>query len=130
MSAVVARTKAVVDDTIAGEGEVLSGDASAGRRGGESRGLVPAGAGDVGVRLADCLIVKEGEDLIFPDGAADAAAEMLELVSVSGWRTATVVALKGVEVRLVGGEEEAAVNVVGAALGSDLKLSAAEAAIL
>src|ERR1039458_4100770 len=32
--------------------------------------IVPAVALDVGVGLAHCLVVKEGEYLIFPDGAA------------------------------------------------------------
>src|SRR5207302_5346270 len=99
------------------------------RQSAESRGIVPSRSSDVGIGLAHRLIVEEGEDLIFPDGAADAATELLELIVVSGWRIAAVVALKGVQVRLMGGEEEAAVNVVSAALGSDLKLSAAEAAI-
>src|SRR5437660_1191778 len=98
MGAVVSCTEAMIEDRIAGKGEVRGGDASAGRQGIESWGVVPSGSSDVGIRLAHCLVVKEGEDLIFPDGAAHAATELLELIVVPRWRVATIVALKGVEI--------------------------------
>lgn len=116
---------------IARKRKILGCDASGRCQGVESRRIVPSITGKCGVGLAHGLIVEKSEDLIFPDRAADATAELAELVVVSlDGQAVAVEALIGVEVGLVGCEEEAAVKIIAAALGSDLQLGTAEAAIL
>ena len=106
------------DYAVAGEGKILSRDAAGRRQGVERRCVVPTGARQGGVRFTDGFVVEEGENLILPDGAADAAAELIELIIVSelGTDWLAEVRLECVQVRLVGGEEEAAMEVIGAAL--------------
>jgi hypothetical protein len=101
--------------------EIRGGDASGGRQGVEGLSIVPSVAGEVRVGLAHRLIVKKEKDFIFPDRAPDAAAELIELIVVSKRGIAiAIVWLIGIQIRLVRGEEEAAVKIIGAALGSDL----------
>src|SRR5258708_13653851 len=58
-------------------------------------------------------------------------AELLELVvGLCHFQSRAVEALIGVEIWLVGGKKQASMEVVGAALGSDLYLCAAEGSIL
>src|SRR5580700_5139005 len=119
------------DHTITGEGKELRGDASRRRQGSESRRLVPTIALHVGGRLSNSLIVEEREELIFPDRATDAAAELFELIGVFRHAIACAVeGLVGIQARLVGRDKKTAMDVVRAALGGNLKLCAGEAAIL
>src|ERR1700676_2638875 len=59
------------DDTGTGEGEILRRDASGRCGSGESRGFIPSVGGARGVGFASSFIVKEKEDLILPDRAAN-----------------------------------------------------------
>jgi len=70
------------DYTVAGESNILGRDAAGGREGVERRCVVPPGARRRGMGFAYRLVAEEGEDLILPDGAADAAAELIELTIV------------------------------------------------
>ena len=123
--------EAVIDDVIAGETEISCREASGRRQSVESRGVVPSCALKIRVGLAHGFIIEESEDLIFPDGAADTAAELIEFIVVSGRcaRALAEIVREGVQVGLVSGEEKAAVDVVGAALGCDLNLGACETAV-
>ena len=115
-----------------GKPRYVVGDAAGGREGVKSRSIVPSVAdGGHGVGRANRLIVEEGEDFILPDGAADAAAELIEKIVVSRRLTAWAVEpLIGIQVGTVSGEKKTAMELVGAALGSHLNLGATEAAIL
>ena len=105
----------------------------------ECRSVVPTSCCKGGA-VAYGLVGEEGEDVVFPDGAADAAAELVEPLGRAGeatlggstglQRARAVIALVGVEAGAVGTEEEAAVPVVSAGLGGDLKVRSAKAAIL
>jgi hypothetical protein len=81
------------------------------------------------------LIREEGEELVLEDGPADAAAVLVEPLGVANGLACTDAvdkdaALVGVQAGTVQREEGAAVELVGAALGGDERLRAAEAAIL
>ncbi len=81
--------------------------------------------------MANRLVAEEGEDLILPDRGADAGTPLIKQVVVSQNAVAlTVVPLISVQARTVSGIKDTAMNVVGAALRSDLDLRAAEASIL
>src|SRR5207244_492734 len=110
----------------------LRGDAAGRCGGGERRGLVPSVVDRrLGLGAANRLIIEEGEDLILPDRAADAAPKLTKEAVVSSHLIARAVeALVGVQARTVSGKEETAMVLVGAALGSDLNLGATEAAVL
>jgi hypothetical protein len=126
------RIDALVDYTRTGEAEILRGDAAGRRQSIESRCVVPsvANAGH-GLGGANGLIVEEGEDLVLPNGTAYAAAELVKKVVVPQHVLVLAVeALIGVQARTVNGEESTAMDLVGAALGSDLNLGSAEASIL
>ena len=52
-------------------------------------------------RLTDCSVVEEGENLVLPDGAANAATELLKMVVVPYIRISfAVVRLIGIQVGL------------------------------
>src|SRR5712664_2191151 len=64
-------------------GIVLQFTPSSRRGGSERRGFIPSVADAAGVGFASSLIVKEEEDLILPDRAANVAAELIKPVVVS-----------------------------------------------
>lgn len=116
---------------IAREGKILRGDASRRRQSVESRRVVPTIPLDVGEGFAYGLVVEEEKYLVPPDRPADASAELVELIGVLRHGKARAVeSLVCVEARFVVRKEETAVEVVRAALGSNLNLGAAETAIL
>src|SRR5260370_121845 len=77
------RIDSLANDTGTREGEILRGDASSRRGGSERRCFIPSVADTAGVGFASSLIVKEEEDLILPDRAADVAGELIKPVIVS-----------------------------------------------
>ena len=119
------------DYTCTREREILRRYAARSPQAVEGRCIVPSVALERREWFSNSLIVKEEEDLIFPDRTADAAAELIELIVVSliGKQIA-IERLVGVQVRLVSGVKEAAVEVISATLRSDLNLRPTEAAIL
>ncbi len=115
-------------DSTARKGEVLGSDAAGGCKGIKCRGLVPSRAG-VGGTVGRRLVSKEGEDSVLEDGPADASTVLVEALRILDRVTCAGPSLVGVEAGPVQSEEGATVNLVGAALGGDHRLSAAEAAV-
>src|SRR6185437_11155829 len=125
-----------------GIAQIFGGIAAGRGHGAEIRCLIPADGGTSRSIAAKGFIGEEGEDLVLPDGAADAAAVGVEVLLVavqaalrrsfasgrSTYGVGSVPTLIGIHAGPVCGEEEAAVKVVGAALGSDLDLRAGEPA--
>src|SRR5580698_6625152 len=70
----------------AGEVEEGRGDAVGSGEFIECRGVVPTGCCKAGA-VANGLVGEEGEDVVFPDGAADAAAVLVEPLGGAGEAT-------------------------------------------
>ena len=88
--------------------------------------------------VAKFFIGEEEENVVLPDGAADAASDLVESIVVAlerfcivdvGSGAGAVVALVGVETGAMEFEERAAVELIGAVLGDDEDLSSAVTAI-
>ena len=91
---------------------------------------LPHDISDSGGGLIDRLDVEKEEDLILPDRAADPTAQLIKPVIVSQHCIALAVeALVCIETGAMSCKEETSMEIVGAALGSDLNLGAAEARI-
>ncbi len=82
-----------------------------------------------------CLDCEEGKDSVLPDRTADTAAQLIEALIISQiifWTrhgTGPVVTLVSVQAGAVKRKEEAAMNIIGAALRRDQSLRTTEAAI-
>jgi hypothetical protein len=110
----------------AGEGILRAGV------GEELRSFEPDGRGVFGT-AAEAFIGEEGEEFVLDDGAAEAAAVLIEAVEIAAngrGVAGAVPALEGVETGAMPFEETAAVKLIGAGAGDDLDLRAGVSAIL
>ena len=116
---------------VAREVQILVGNAAGiGGQCVKSRRVIPSGAPERGLVFLNCFQGQEAEELVLPQWAANAAAQLVELVIILENAVKRVTyPLVSVQARAVTGEEEAAMHLVGAALRRHIHARAGKAPV-